>query len=445
MLKSGMRWGSRGVAWCASIAACLAAFSSCADEGSLIAGQASGRDAEAEVAGDATTTASDATPATDARRDAIPAFDASDAAYPQSGPDASGICTGCSVTQLALGASHSCALMSTGVVACWGENSLGQLGDGNGGGPQCSPVRTCGARYSSYPVRVSGLTDAVAIGAGTFHTCAIRATGQILCWGLTEGPSGWTKVTPTPVAVAGIGDAVNVGGGVGHNCIARASGKITCHGASNYGKLGAPSIDLPPTVTGVAGAVQVVGGRDHSCARLGGGAVQCWGNNGNGGLGDGLGGAGGTTAVAVMGLTDAIHISATAAYGDGEANTCAARSTGEVACWGKGGCVGANPLAPVQIGGIADAIEVAARRKGGCARLSTGEVSCWGPAGWGACPAQIMAGLTGVTHLAASAVHFCALRSSGEVMCWGPNSSSQLGDGTFTTSATPVQVVGLPP
>ena len=37
--------------------------------------------------------------------------------------------------------------------------------------------------------------------------------------------------------------------------------------------------------------------------------------------------------------------------------------------------------------------------------------------------------------------HTCATRTDGSAWCWGSNRYGQLGDGTFTTRLTPVQVV----
>ena len=36
----------------------------------------------------------------------------------------------------------------------------------------------------------------------------------------------------------------------------------------------------------------------------------------------------------------------------------------------------------------------------------------------------------------------CALRSTGAAYCWGDNTSGQLGNGSFTMSATPLAVAG---
>jgi alpha-tubulin suppressor-like RCC1 family protein len=100
------------------------------------------------------------------------------------------------VTMAACGGAHTCALLSNGTVECWGDNSRGQLGDAAlSGGP------------GSTPTAVPGLTNAVAVAAGGEHTCALLASGVVKCWGsdqdgqLGDGNTG-SKSHPRPVTVS---------------------------------------------------------------------------------------------------------------------------------------------------------------------------------------------------------------------------------------------------
>src|SRR6185369_16808419 len=81
---------------------------------------------------------------------------------------------------VAAGYGHTCALLRTGQVKCWGLGGAGQLGNPSAFGPAPSIVLE--------PVTVTGLDDAVGLSAGSFHTCALRANGQVVCWG--EGRDG---------------------------------------------------------------------------------------------------------------------------------------------------------------------------------------------------------------------------------------------------------------
>jgi hypothetical protein len=83
------------------------------------------------------------------------------------------------VVQLAAGEAHTCALLDTGAVRCWGQGEEGRLGYGN--------ARSIGddeTPASAGDVAVGG--KVVQIAAGGFHTCALLATGAVRCWGLGE-------------------------------------------------------------------------------------------------------------------------------------------------------------------------------------------------------------------------------------------------------------------
>lgn len=76
------------------------------------------------------------------------------------------------VVQIAAGADHSCARTSGGVVACWGLNSRGQVGDGT----------ETQRRDEPRPLPMTGLQE---VATGSSHTCA-RTEQQLFCWGSNE-------------------------------------------------------------------------------------------------------------------------------------------------------------------------------------------------------------------------------------------------------------------
>lgn len=99
------------------------------------------------------------------------------------------------VIEIAAGLSHACAIVTGGHVLCWGANERGQLGDGSGG---------AGALHRTTAVMVAGIDDAVHLGDGYDHMCAIRGDGSVWCWGAnTHGQIGDGTMTDalTPVAV----------------------------------------------------------------------------------------------------------------------------------------------------------------------------------------------------------------------------------------------------
>jgi alpha-tubulin suppressor-like RCC1 family protein len=84
------------------------------------------------------------------------------------------------------GRSHTCALLSTGGVKCWGYNGQGQLGYGN----------TAGLNQPSTSTVDLGGASAYTLSAGGFHTCALLSTGKARCWGYNgHGQLGYANTT----------------------------------------------------------------------------------------------------------------------------------------------------------------------------------------------------------------------------------------------------------
>jgi alpha-tubulin suppressor-like RCC1 family protein len=144
------------------------------------------------------------------------------------------------------------------------------------------------------PTAVVDLTDATTITAGDYHTCARRASGTVVCWGLNSygqlgtGTAGGASFTPT--GIAGLTDAVELAAGALHTCARRATGAVVCWGRNNYGQLGdgtTTNRTTPVTVAGLSDAVEIAAGYSATCARRASGAVVCWGINDSGQIGDG--------------------------------------------------------------------------------------------------------------------------------------------------------------
>jgi alpha-tubulin suppressor-like RCC1 family protein len=90
------------------------------------------------------------------------------------------------VTSLSVGAQNVCAIVSGGAVQCWGDNGGGQLGNGTHG------------TFSTSPMPVMGLTGATAVSVGFESACALLSNGIVECWG-SPGGGILGSYTPTPV------------------------------------------------------------------------------------------------------------------------------------------------------------------------------------------------------------------------------------------------------
>lgn len=350
-----------------------------------------------------------------------------------------------SVAAVAVGQSHSCALIEDGTVWCWGNNDSGQLGNGTSGG------------WLNAPVQVTGLTQASAITAAGLHTCALLSTGTVQCWGANQVGQlgdGTTTQRLTPVDVQGLSNVTAIAANGSHTCAVVQGGAMYCWGLGAYGQIGDGTNAnrvTPVQVPGLTNVAAISLGASHTCALLADGGVRCWGYNYAGEVGDGTQ-ADRNTPTPVSGISNATAIAAGGFF------TCAVLAGGGVRCWGDnvygelGG--GSEPimLLPQPVAGLPAASKLAAGNAHACAQLTSGDVMCWGWNGYGQLgdstnndqiSPKVIPGLTGVKAVAAGRQHACAVLASGGVACWGLNENSQVGDSTRYLRVAPTPVSGL--
>ncbi|MBS4177648.1 Ig-like domain-containing protein [Lederbergia citrea] len=194
------------------------------------------------------------------------------------------------VVAIAAGDEHLMALKKDGTVWVWGNNAFGQGGIGT-----TSPAEL------ETPAKVKNLTKVVSIGAGRFHSLAVKSDGTVWAWGynnwgqIGNGRNGFGNILlPTKVLLTT--KAKKVSGGTYHSLAVAADDSAYSWGYNDKGQLGIPKNNLlqnkPEQIRGINGdgflwqIRQLDGGDGFTVAVANGGAVYSWGENDYGKLGN---------------------------------------------------------------------------------------------------------------------------------------------------------------
>lgn len=337
-----------------------------------------------------------------------------------------GALTGKSITQVAAGRLHTCALTTDGIVACWGDNVAGQLGNGgnvNSNLPVAVDVAAGSALFGK---------SVASISAYLATTCAVTTEGRVVCWGDNSSGQlgdGTRTSANRPVAVStGIESALinrvvtSVAVGGHHACALTESAKIACWGSNGLGQAGVEKywdaltgwVNFVPTPTFIYSSDKYLGvsaGLGHTCAVTDGNVAQCWGWGSSGQLGDGVWDKQAWPTPVDVGDTSALKGQPVASVSSGDNHTCAVTTAGNAACWGF------NLHGELGNGANTDTSVPVAVTTGGA--LATGAIS----------------------RVTAGESHTCALKKNSTAACWGFNQwYGELGDGTNTDSNVPVNV-----
>ncbi|MEQ9497691.1 MAG: hypothetical protein RIT81_12555 [Deltaproteobacteria bacterium] len=320
------------------------------------------------------------------------------------------VLVGVPVAEVVAGREHTCALTLAGTVRCWGSGAVGTLGlnsisnVGDGVGPS---IQAAG------DVPIGGLVRKVS--GGTFHSCALLTTGAVRCWGWNEHGQlgyGFTQnvgdgIGPSIVAAGDVpigAPAEDVCAGYRFSCAVILGNQLRCWGYGEFGELGqgattsigdgvGPSIIAAGSVNVGAPVRSVSCGFFHVCAVTTSDAVRCWGLGANGRLGhdstDNIGLTAGAIAAAgdvtVGGAVDEVVL--------GNGHTCARLVDGSARCWGRGGVGRLGLNATTDVGDGTTSIQAAGAVPVGspvhilstntdavhtCAITQADGVRCWG-------------------------------------------------------------------
>jgi alpha-tubulin suppressor-like RCC1 family protein len=347
---------------------------------------------------------------------------------------------------ISAGDNHTCGQNSAGVLKCWGDNSAGELGTGN-----ITPSLT--------PVAVPGLSKVFDLSTAHDRTCVVTAYGgAVECWGddsvgnLGDGDNTFSNQNkPTPVVGLTSGwKSVRVG--YAFSCALSVAGAVKCWGAvpNALGGFDLTPVDVPTLDAGVG---QITVGHDHACARLTNGAVECWGDNSNGEIGNNSNlpvytpvqviASGATDVAAGWRTTCAVVSTKDYCWGD--------NNSGQVG----DGTTTDQPL-PVAVVGIPDpAFQASLSDQYSCVLANHPGVGaeCWGLGTLGQLGDGLsssrknpdnVSGLTAgvIAFSAGTNAHGCAIVAGG-AKCWGFNPNGEIGDGTTMTRSAPVSVSGF--
>jgi hypothetical protein len=279
---------------------------------------------------------------------------------------------------------------------------------------------------------VSGSLTFTQISAGTNFACGVISAGTVYCWGanntgqLGNGTLTASKVpgavTTASTSLSGV-TVTQVSAGYGYACALGSTGAGYCWGLNTKGQLGNGTTTSPQeTATTVSlGAIptgtmlnQIAvtgwsGSLDSTCALSSSGNEYCWGDDTYGELGNG------TTSATAQTTPVAVSLSGLAQIAVGTNFACALTSAGAAYCWG----------------------------------LGTGDQLGNGAAANSSSPVAVSQGAeptgTILFQISSGQLATCTQDTTGAYYCWGGNGNGQLGNGTTTSSSTPVVAQGVVP
>ncbi len=329
------------------------------------------------------------------------------------------------VTQVAVGTGFACALLADTSAVCWGENLVGNLGNGTTT-PSTRPV----------VVQQQGgatLTGIAQLALGDFHACARLSSGEARCWGQNQGTIGDGTRTNRKRAVAvqnaaGTGPltgVVQLATGSMHTCALLTDGRVQCFGENGQGQIGdgtttarlRPKTVKDPSGTAALGSVtQIAADLQSTCARLSTQQLRCWGPNGSGQRGNGTvtlpGQPGPLLPSAVKAPSGTTAFTGAVSVGVGGFHACARINTAQLRCWGLNGD-----------GQAGDGTRTSPRKLPVVVRNQFDTQP-----------------LSNAVTVVGGDQHTCALLADSTVQCWGANAMAQVGDGSTTRRKLPTPV-----
>lgn len=283
------------------------------------------------------------------------------------------------VVAVAAGNRHSLALLKNGKVLAWGENQHGDLGLPESEGSQ------------STPREVAGLSEVAAVATNGTFNLALLKNGTVKAWGQdSQGELGNGEVgteRSEPVTVSGLTEVTAIATGWYFGLALLKNGTVEAWGENDSGELAAEEAlsnsDVPVSISGVNEVTAITAGATSAYALLKNGTVKAWGENSGGSLGDGTftgpeSCGCSRSPVSVSGLSEVTAISSS--YD----SVLALTKSGAVKSWGEnpegelGDGTFENSDVPVSVSKLSGVTAVAGGLFQSLALLENGTVMAWG-------------------------------------------------------------------
>ncbi len=347
---------------------------------------------------------------------------------------------------ISAGGNQSLAVCNTNLANAWGYNYQGQVGNGSS---QNSVIP---------PTQISGLEGVIAVAGGDVHSLALKADGTVWAWGdntLGQLGNGTVVSSNVPIQVNLLSPAIAIEGGGDHSMALLEDGTVWTWGYNSNGQLGNGSIPFasltPVQATGLTGVIAISGGYLHSLALKNDGTVWAWGRNSEGQLGTGNT-IESNVPVQVVGLSGVVSIAGAPYYSlavknDGTAWAWGYNSTGQL---GIGNTTDINtPMQMIEISGV---VAIAGGNRHSMVLKNDGNVWATGDNYFG----QLgngsntntnvfmqVSGLKDITSISCGWIHSLAVSKDQSVWTWGDNTYGQLGMDSITNSNIPLQLSGV--